>query len=100
MDELRIPERTLYLLDANGNPLAISVPVKKVFANPKFIGGQYGEVAHGLAPLLGMNEPELARKLQPTVLRTNEFGMPVTNSYVNLKKKVTIEQWQQITKPR
>src|SRR5436190_991412 len=85
------------ILDANGNPLAISVPVKKVFANPKFIGGQYGEVAHGLAPLLGMNEPELARKLQPTVSRTNEFGMPVTNSYVNLKKKVTIEQWQQIT---
>src|SRR6185503_1986812 len=85
------------ILDANGNPLAISVPVKKVFANPKFIGGQYLEVARALAPLLGMNEGELARKLQPTILRSNEFGMPITNSYVNLRKKVTIEQWQQIT---
>ena len=93
---LREPRRG-EILDANGNPLAISVPVKKIFANPKFIGSQYPEVARALAPLIGMNEGELARKLQPTVLRTNEFGMPITNSYVNLKKKVTLEQWQQIT---
>jgi len=44
-----------------------------------------------------MNEVELARKLQPIVVRTNEFGIAITNSYVNLKKKVTLEQWQQIT---
>ncbi|HKQ37059.1 MAG TPA: penicillin-binding protein 2 [Verrucomicrobiae bacterium] len=93
---LREPRRG-EILDANGNPLAISVPVKKIFANPKFIGSQYPEVARALAPLLGMNEAELARKLQPTILRTNEFRMPITNSYVNLKKKVTLEQWQQIT---
>jgi cell division protein FtsI/penicillin-binding protein 2 len=93
---LREPRRG-EILDANGNPLAISVPVKKLFANPKFIGAHYPEVARVLAPFLGMNEGELARKLQPTVLRTNEFGMPVTNSYVNLKKKVSLEQWQQIT---
>ncbi len=85
------------ILDANGNPLAISVPVKKIFANPKFIGDHYPEVARAIAPLLGMREGELLAKLRPTVLRTNEFGMPVTNSWVNLKKKVTLEQWQQIT---
>ena len=93
---LREPRRG-EILDANGNPLAISVPVKKVFANPKFLGSHYPEIARTLAPLLGMNEGELARKLQPAILRTNEFGMPVTNSYVNLRKKVTLEQWQQIT---
>lgn len=93
---LREPRRG-EILDANGNPLAISVPVKKVFANPKFIGCHYPEVARALAPLLDMNETELARKLQPTILRTNEFGMPVTNSYVNLKQKVTLERWQEIT---
>ena len=93
---LRDPRRG-EILDANGNPLAISVPVKKLFANPKFIGMHYTEVARAMAPLLGMDEGELARKLQPTILRTNEFGMPVTNSYVNLKRKVTLEQWQQIT---
>jgi cell division protein FtsI/penicillin-binding protein 2 len=93
---LREPRRG-EILDANGNPLAISVPVKKIFANPKFIGSQYSEVARALAPFIGMNEGELARKLHPTILRTNEFGMPITNSYVNLRKKVTLEQWQQIT---
>jgi cell division protein FtsI/penicillin-binding protein 2 len=93
---LREPRRG-EILDANGNPLAISVPVKKIFANPKFIGAYYPEVARTLAPVLAMNEAELAGKLRPTILRTNEFGIPVTNSYVNLKKKVTLEHWQQIT---
>lgn len=93
---LREPRRG-EILDANGNPLAISVPVKKLFANPRFIGSHYPEVARALAPLLEMNEGELAAKLHPRILRTNEFGMPVTNSYVNLKKKVPLERWQQIT---
>lgn len=93
---LREPRRG-EILDANGNPLAISVPVKKVFANPKFLASHYGEVARTLAPLLEMRENELSEKIRPTILRTNEFGAPVTNSYVNLRKKVTLEQWQQIT---
>src|SRR5262245_34401280 len=70
---LREPRRG-EILDAHGNPLAISVPVKKVFANPKFIGPHHAEIARALAPLLDMNESELARKLQPTILRTNEFS--------------------------
>src|SRR6185295_11620087 len=36
-------------------------------------------------------------RLRPTILRTNALGMPVTNAVVNLKCKVTVEQWQQIT---
>jgi len=85
------------ILDANGNPLGISVPVKKVFANPGFIGGRYPEVAHVLAPLLSYNEADLASRLRPVVVRTNEQGMPVTNAWVNLKREVSLEQWQQIT---
>ena len=93
---LREPRRG-DILDVNGNPLATSVPVKKVFANPRFIGGRYPEVARALAPLLSYNEGELARRLRPMIVRTNEQGKPVTNAVVNLKRKVSLEQWQQIT---
>src|SRR4051794_26702636 len=40
------------ILDVNGNPLATCEPVKKVFANPRFLGDRYPEVARVLAPLL------------------------------------------------
>src|SRR5437016_13210624 len=47
---LREPRRG-DILDVNGNPLATSVPIKKVFANPRFIGDRSAEVARALAPL-------------------------------------------------
>lgn len=93
---LREPRRG-DILDVNGNPLATSVPVKKVFANPRFLGARYPEVARTLAPLLSYNEAELALRLRPAIVRTNEQGLLVTNASVNLKRKVSIEQWQQIT---
>src|SRR5947199_6583736 len=64
------------ILDVNGNPLATSVPVKKIFANPRFLGEHYPEVARALAPLLSYNETELALRLRPVIVRTNEQGMP------------------------
>src|SRR5436190_14892655 len=85
------------ILDVNGNPLATSVPVKKVFANPRFIGDRYPEIARALAPLLSYNEAELALRLRPSIVRTNDQGQPVTNAAVNLKRKLSVEQWQQIT---
>src|SRR5438477_2440242 len=93
---LREPRRG-DILDVNGNPLATSVPVKRVFANPRFIGARYPEVARALAPLLSYNEAELGLRLRPTIVRTNEQGLPVTNAAVNLKRKVSLEGWQQIT---
>ena len=93
---LREPRRG-DILDVNGNPLATSVPVKKLFANPRFIGPYYAEFARALAPVLQMNEPELAEKLRPVVLRTNEFGVRMTNAWVNLKRKISLEKWQQVT---
>ena len=84
------------ILDAHGNPLATSIPVKKVCANPRFLGHQYVEVARTLAPLLAYKESELIQRLQPTV-STNAQGQRVTNAYVNLRRKVSVDQWQQIT---
>ena len=93
---LREPRRG-DILDVNGNPLATSVPVKKVFANPRFIGERYAEVAHVLAPLLSYNEAELAQRLRPVVVRTNDHGLLVTNAWVNLKRKLSVDQWLQIS---
>src|SRR5664279_1590927 len=49
--EFRQAPRRGDILDANGNILATSVPVKTVCANPSFIGNQPAAVAHVLAPL-------------------------------------------------
>jgi cell division protein FtsI/penicillin-binding protein 2 len=84
------------ILDANGHPLATSLPVKKVVANPLFIGPHAAQVARVLAPLLQWDETELAEKLRP-VTRTNAHGLLLTNQYVNLRRKVSVPQWQQIS---
>jgi cell division protein FtsI/penicillin-binding protein 2 len=92
---LREPRRG-DILDAQGHPLATSIPVKKVYADPSLIGPHSEQIAKVLAPVLNYNENELAAMLRPT-LRTNEAGRVCTNQYVNLQRKVTEEQWQQIT---
>jgi cell division protein FtsI/penicillin-binding protein 2 len=91
---LREPRRG-DILDINGNPLATTFPVKRVFANPSFLGRHYIEAAHALAPLLNYNEAELVQKLNPS--KTNQAGVLSTNMYVNLHRKVSVEQWQEIT---
>jgi cell division protein FtsI/penicillin-binding protein 2 len=83
------------ILDANGNLLATSVPVKTVCANPSLIGNQQAAVAHALAPLLQMNESDLFRKL---VRQTNySKGQTVTNQHAVLQRKVSDETWQKIS---
>src|SRR5213595_1806982 len=84
------------IVDAAGNPLAVSLPVKKVVANPAYMGPHYVEIARELAPLLSYKEADLVQKLRPT-LRTNESGQLVTNQFVDLKRKLSLEQWQQVT---
>jgi cell division protein FtsI/penicillin-binding protein 2 len=91
---LREPKRG-DILDINGNPLATTFPVKRVFANPSFLGRHYVEAARVLAPLLNYSEAELITKLNP--LKMNHSGVVTTNLYVNLHRKVSMEQWQQIT---
>ncbi len=84
------------ILDANGNLLATTVPVKTVCANPSLIGNQQAAVAHVLAPLLQMNEADLFQKLQPRLMK-NSKGQTVTNQYAVLQRKVSDETWQKIS---
>jgi cell division protein FtsI/penicillin-binding protein 2 len=85
------------IMDANGNPLATSVPVQTVCANPSLIGGEQAVVIRALAPLLAMSEQDLSKKLTPRIGK-NSKGETVTNglNYVRLQKNVSDETWQKI----
>src|SRR4051794_37953818 len=76
--------------DAKGNLLATSIFVKTVSADPSFIGNYPAEVARAIAPILQLNEKELAQRLTPKITR-NEKGESKTNRYVVLKRKVPTE---------
>jgi len=83
------------ILDVNGNPLATSLPVKRVCADPSLMGRHHAEVARALAPVLQYPEPDLARLLFPW--RTNSDGTMTQRRFVDLRRKVSVEQWQQVT---
>ena len=95
--EFRQTPRRGDILDARGNLLATSVPVKTVCADPSLLGDQQKAVAHAIAPLLQMSEGDLLQKLYPR-LSKNEKGETVTNNlhYARLQKNVTEETWQKI----
>src|SRR5271169_3088428 len=76
--EFRQAPRRGDILDARGNLLATSIPVKTVCADPSLIGNQQAAVTHALAPLLQMSEGELYQKLLPRISK-NEKGGTVTN---------------------
>ena len=86
------------ILDANGNILATSVPVKRICAEPSLIGNQQAVVAHALAPLLQLNENDLVQKLTSRITRTAR-GEIFTNDlhYVRLAERVSEETWQKIS---
>ena len=92
---LRAPRRG-EILDIQGNPMAASVFVKTVCADPTLIGDYHVDTARILAPLLQMRESELAEKLRPRILRYATNGDPVFNQYVVLKRKVRNETWERI----
>src|SRR5437899_1883046 len=83
------------ILDAKGNPLATSVFVKTVCADPALIGRYQVEVARALSPLLQIEETRLVQMLAQRV-HESENGEMVTNQYVRLKQKVPIETWDKI----
>jgi cell division protein FtsI/penicillin-binding protein 2 len=92
------------IVDIKGNLLATSIFVKTVCADPGLIGDHQAEVARALAPLLQMNEVELAQRLMPRPrldekgrVMTNGFGQPLTNHYIVLKHKVSADAWQKIS---
>ncbi len=86
------------ILDIHGTPLATSVPVKVVCANPALFGHCRMQVAQTLAPLLGMTNAtgpasftNLLERLAPRIRKDGK-----TNTYVVLKRKVPLENWRQI----
>lgn len=80
--------------DCRGNPLALSIPAKVICADPTLIGEYRHEIARAIAPLLQTNESYLAERLLP---KTREVdGKILTNSYVVLKRKVSIEAWEKV----
>jgi cell division protein FtsI (penicillin-binding protein 3) len=83
------------IVDSKGNLLATSIFVKTVFADPALIGNRQAEVARAIAPILGLNEAELAQRLMPRVTR-NDKGETRTNHYVVLKRKVSSDDWQKV----
>jgi cell division protein FtsI/penicillin-binding protein 2 len=95
------PARRGDILDVNGNPLATSVSVKTVWANPSLLAGQQlltnpqAVFARALAPWLQVDEAKLSQKLTPVVYQ-NKKGETLTNLYVVLKRNVTEDTWQQI----
>jgi len=82
------------ILDAKGALLATSTLAKSVCADPSLLGDHQAEVARALAPLLQLDEADLARRL--TRQRVNSKGEVVTNNYVLLKQPVSPETWLQI----
>src|SRR5271169_2360027 len=83
------------ILDAKGNLLATSVPVKTVCADPALVGNRQSEVARAIAPLLGLSEVEVLQRMRPRI-STGAKGESRTNHYAVLKRKVPIEAWQKI----
>ncbi len=83
------------ILDAKGNQLATSIFVKTVCADPVLLGNRQADVARTVAPILNLSEGEVYQRLLPR-LRQNEKGQTATNRYVVLKRKVTLETWQQV----
>lgn len=84
------------ILDAKGNLLATSVFVKTVAADWNFIGPRVREVAHAVAPVLGLDEAGLVQFLESRRLRKNSKGETVTNAFVVLKNKVSAETWERL----
>jgi cell division protein FtsI/penicillin-binding protein 2 len=91
---LRAPKRG-DIRDIRGNLLAGSIFVKTVCGNPVVIGEHRAEVARVLSPLLEMSEGEISYRLQPR-LSTNQHGQVGPSTYVLLKRKVSVETWEQI----
>jgi cell division protein FtsI/penicillin-binding protein 2 len=83
------------ILDAKGNLLATSVFVKTVCADPSLLSNHWSTVARTIAPLLEMDESDLARRIAPRN-RTNDRGETVPVQYVVLKRKVSLDAWDRI----
>lgn len=63
LKEIELPSRRGTISDRHGQPLAISVEVDSVYANPRMIGAQAAQVAQQLAPILETDVWALQKQL-------------------------------------
>jgi cell division protein FtsI (penicillin-binding protein 3) len=90
------------ILDINGNPLATSVPVRTVWANPSLLLDMNPQkvpnpealFADALAPVLKLDHDRLLQRLEPVI--SNKNGIQVTNQYVVLQREVPEDVWLQV----
>jgi cell division protein FtsI/penicillin-binding protein 2 len=82
------------ILDCRHIPLATSQPAKMVCADPTLIGTWRRRVAHLLAPLLQMDEAQIADRLVPRLHEAD--GKTNFSQYVVLKRKVPLDTWDKI----
>lgn len=89
------------ILDANGNLLATSIPVKTIWADPAVIANQHwvanpqAMIAETLAPALQLDAARIYQQLLPRT-HLNRAGETVTNEYVTLKRQVPDDTWKKI----
>ncbi len=84
------------ILDSQGIILAGSRPVKTVSADPRMLFGKDAEMARFLAPYLQEEESVLLAKLSAKTRQTST-GLVITNKSVVLKRKVPLENWQELS---
>ena len=94
--KIRIQPRRGDILDARGNLLASSTMVKSVAANPTLLTNRQAEVARVIAPILGMNEADVFRKLQPATYVNKKTGKTLPDPHVPLTNKVSLETWAKV----
>jgi cell division protein FtsI (penicillin-binding protein 3) len=85
------------ILDIKGNPLATTIVMKNIVADPFVIGTNQLEIARALAPVLQTNEAHLVQALTP-VVRLGTNGLPVTNNlrYACLSKRASADTWGKV----
>jgi cell division protein FtsI (penicillin-binding protein 3) len=62
--DIELPSRRGSILDRRGTPLAISVEVDSVFANPRVVGKDADRVAKKLAAILGIPKRRISKTLR------------------------------------
>jgi cell division protein FtsI/penicillin-binding protein 2 len=82
------------ILDSRHVPLATSQAAKVICADPTLITNWNGVVARVLAPVLEMDEAQLAERLIPR--RIEAEGKTNYSKYVVLKRKVPLETWAKV----
>ena len=84
------------ILDIRGTVLATSRIAKTVCADPSLMGTHQRLVARAIAPFLGRNAADLAKRMKQRVYIDAE-GRQREDKHVVLKRKVLVEDWQGIT---